>query len=583
MNKRLVRGSSAAMIAALSAGASLAAPAHGEPANLARPTVAEPATAVSGPGRAYVVRVAGGRSVGEVLTGHRILADLSGAAFHGALVQLTPAQADTLRDAPAVVAVRPNRTVSLTETASVAAASATPGWGADRADQRQRPLDHRYAPPLTAEATPATGAGVDVYVVDTGIAPSSEFANLGAGYTAIDDSTTDCNGHGTHVAGTIGSSRYGMAPGVTLHPVRVLDCRGNGDDADVLAALNWIAARADPGSVVNMSLGGPRSGVLNRAVAALTRQGITVAVAAGNSAADACTESPGSSPAVLTVSAVNRSDHEAWFANYGRCVDIFAPGVGVVSTNFHGSGGLSKDGTSMATPHVSAAAALYLQLHPGAGAAEVEAAIIGRATRGVLSVPKHGASRSPNLLLNVRFDLPSEVTAVTATPRNRALRVAWQPPAYPGSGPLSYTATARPGNASCTTTGASCVIRGLANDGRYRVEVVASTDAGAGDPATSPAVAPVAVPTTPTVRKVVVRGSRVVVRWRPASAPAAAPVTRYRVHATSGAAGCTAAGTARRCTVGPLGGATSYRFTVRARNVAGWSAPSAVTRAVELS
>jgi subtilisin family serine protease len=200
------------------------------------------------------------------------------------------------------------------------------------------------------------------------------------------DPDTDCMGHGTHVAGTVGGTTYGVAKGVSLHAVKVLDCTGSGRWSWIIAGIDWVTAHAAKPAVANMSLGGGYSQSVNDAVTGSIASGIVYAVAAGNSRTDACTFSPASTPAAVTVGATTRLDSLASYSNIGSCVDLFAPGSFVLSDwNWSDTSAVYLSGTSMASPHVAGAAALYLEAHPAASPAEVSAAIVAGATQNVLT------------------------------------------------------------------------------------------------------------------------------------------------------------------------------------------------------
>lgn len=269
-------------------------------------------------------------------------------------------------------------------------------WGLDRIDQRDLPLSKSFT-------YDSTGSGVTAYVIDTGVRTShAEF-----GVRAIDGAdeidgalpADDCNGHGTHVAGTIGGNTYGVAKGVNIVAVRVLDCNGSGTYSGVIAGIDWVTNNHAPGApaVANMSLGGGGGTALDTAVRNSIADGVSYAVASGNSSQDACRFSPARVPDAMTVSATDSVDRRPKWANYGRCVDLFAPGVSITSAwNTSDSDINTISGTSMATPHVAGVAALYLQGNPLATPATVSGALSAAATPDVvLSAGK----RSPNLLL----------------------------------------------------------------------------------------------------------------------------------------------------------------------------------------
>jgi subtilisin family serine protease len=308
-------------------------------------------------------------------------------------------------------------------------------WGLDRIDQRNMPLNGIYS-------YTATGSGVRAYIIDTGIRIThAEFGGRAqSGYTAISDGngTNDCNGHGTHVAGTVGGTTYGVAKNVTLYAVRVLGCNGSGSNSGVIAGVDWVTANRVLPAVANMSLGGSVSTALDTAVNNSINAGVSYAIAAGNSNANACNYSPARAAAAITVGSTTNTDARSSFSNFGTCLDIFAPGSNITSawiTNDTSTNTIS--GTSMAAPHVAGVAALYLQNNTGASASAVRNAIVNNATANKVTSPGTG---SPNLLLYSIFG----GTPPTATPTN---------PPGPTATPVPPTATPPPGGAELITNG----------------------------------------------------------------------------------------------------------------------------------
>ncbi|MGY6519332.1 MAG: S8 family peptidase [Lysobacteraceae bacterium] len=281
---------------------------------------------------------------------------------------------------------------------SIGAVQNNPTWGLDRIDQRQLPLDSRYEYLTTA-------ANVHTYIIDTGVRRThSDFGGrTSAGYTAINDGrgSDDCNGHGTHVAGTVAGATWGVAKAARIHGVRVLGCNGSGTNSGVVAGMDWVTANHIKPAVANMSLGGGANTATDSAVTRMRNAGVTVVVAAGNDNGNACNYSPARSSAAITVGSTQSNDARSGFSNFGTCVDIFAPGSNIRSA-WHTSNTAANtiSGTSMAAPHVAGVAALYLANNPNATPAQVEQAIYSNATTGRVSNPGSG---SPNRLVYSLF------------------------------------------------------------------------------------------------------------------------------------------------------------------------------------
>ncbi|MEV6653209.1 S8 family serine peptidase [Streptomyces sp. NPDC051219] len=309
----------------------------------------------------------------------------------GFAAALTPVQLHNVRWTAGVEAVEEDAEVFAPKPADAIRVPAA-SWGLDRIDQRSLPLNGEY------NAT-ATGRGATAYILDTGIDYAhSEFGGRAVfGYDAIGDGRNgeDCQGHGTHVAGTVGGATYGVAPEATLVSVRVLNCQGSGSLSGVIAGFDWVADNAVQPSVLNASLGGPQSTAVNNAANAVSDRGVLPVVAAGNESADACNVSPASASRVVTVGASDSADRQAGFSNFGECLSLYAPGISIVSAR-RGGGSVAMDGTSMASPHVAGTALLYKAANPTAAPATVASWLVAQSTKSALSSLGQG---SPNNLL----------------------------------------------------------------------------------------------------------------------------------------------------------------------------------------
>ncbi|MEY2814864.1 MAG: hypothetical protein RIS05_612, partial [Actinomycetota bacterium] len=319
-------------------------------------------------------------------------------AFDGFVVNLTNDQLAFVDSLEYVKAIEEDAVVTLATTQTP-----TPSWGLDRIDQRERITSGG----IGSYEHLSAGTGTTIYIGDSGIFPHADLAGRisPSGYTSFNDGrgTVDCNGHGTHVATTAAGTQYGIAKNATVVPVRLLDCGGSGRYSGVIASLDWILSPANPNplsqAVLNLSIGGPKSDALNDAIERLVNAGVVVVVAAGNDRADACTKSPASAVNAITVGATDIADAKATYTNMGPCVDLNAPGSLITGGWFLGATSTRTiSGTSMASPHVAGAAAVYRGLNPTATVAQVTSALLSTATVGAITGL---SSDTPNKMLYV--------------------------------------------------------------------------------------------------------------------------------------------------------------------------------------
>jgi len=311
-------------------------------------------------------------------------------AINGFAAEMTPEEAEALSNDYRVLFVEEDGVVTADATQN------NPPWGLDRIDQRNRPLNAIYT-------FNWTGSGVRAYVIDTGIRTThTQFGGRASNvFDAFGGSGADCHGHGTHVAGTIGGSTYGVAKSALLRGVRVLDCNGSGSNSGVIAGVDWVRNNHIAPAVANMSLGGGISSALDTAVNNLHNANVTIAVAAGNSNTNACNSSPARAANAITVGSTTTTDARSSFSNFGTCLDLFAPGSGIQSSWFSSDTATATlSGTSMASPHVAGVAALYKQANPSASSTTIRNAIVNNATTNVVT---NAGTGSPNRLLYSLF------------------------------------------------------------------------------------------------------------------------------------------------------------------------------------
>ena len=447
------------------------------------------------PGR-FIVRIARGRGVTAVSSGLESdgygVDTIADGPLKFVLVDADPADPTVLTDllsSDGVADVWPDRRVSVGTTQSDAP------WGLDRIDQSSLPLNGTFT-------YDSDGTGVTAYVVDTGVRGTHQDfgGRVDSGWNGTTDAgngDSDCNGHGTHVAGTVAGTTYGVAKKATIVPVRVLECSGSGYNSTIISGINWIISNHSAGvpAVINMSLGSSGDSSVDTAVASAVADGIVTVVAAGNDNADACGYSPARAPSAITVGALTKTDEKASYSNHGSCLDIWAPGSEILSADYSAdTGGRTLNGTSMASPHVAGAAARLLSFNNSLTVDEV--------TRILTALTVDAGGR--NLLQSPLYSgttVPAAPTGVTATSRNAAAEFNWTTPAagvaaYRFAFPDSTNSVLDRSTTTYTKTG-------LANNVQITVTVSALNAAGWGT-TTSVSVTPYddGTPLAPTVSRV---------------------------------------------------------------------------------
>ncbi len=504
----------------------------------------------------------------------------------GFTLSLTALEAEQLALNPAVISVAPDEAMSLFDIDTP-----TKSWGLDRLDQFNTTFDQSFTYPSSA------GAGVRIYIADTGVQANHPdlagrvlpgFDTFGQGLSA-----TDCHGHGTHVSGTAAGTQFGVAKQALIVPVRVLGCSGSGSYSGLITALDWIVANHPAGTpgIVSMSLGGPKSLAVNAALERVTAAGILTVVAAGNSNADACQVSPASTANAITVGASTNTDARASFSNWGECTDIFAPGAAITSDNAKDfSAPLTWNGTSMATPHVSGAAALYLAKNPTATPAQVTAVLKQNGQAGVIS---NSLTPNGNILLNTSFLNSAESAPIVGVPTAPATPVAssigkdsfalnWVAPADNGSPIVGYKVEFRSAAtatwSSLSTTETFAQIAGLEPSTGYQARVSAVNAVGASAPSPTIVLTTLGLPpSTPTGLAVYSNwGTGTQFTWVPVASSGVNPIKGYRLELLRGETWINSTFTTSRWgVIAGLQPLTDYTMRLFAVNAAGDSAPTA--------